>query len=66
MTPDSSRFWDAKDYKVGTSPASFDKQIVRDYLETMDWDKKAPGPELPQEILDRASQRYQEVLNILM
>lgn len=65
LTPDSSRFWSKKDYKVGTSPASFDKQIIRDYLETLDWDKKAPGPELPAEVVQKASDRYHEVLDIL-
>lgn len=65
LTPDSSRFWDAKEYKIGTSPASFDKQIVRDYLETLDWNKQAPGPELPIEVVQEASARYQEVLEKL-
>ncbi len=65
LTPDSSRFWDAKEYKVGTSPVSFDKQIVRDYLETLNWDKKAPGPALPAAIIEKASRRYQDVLHIL-
>jgi len=65
LTPDSSRFWSKEDYKVGISPPSFDKQIVRDYLETLDWDKKAPGPELPEEVVQQASRRYQEVLEIL-
>jgi phosphoribosylaminoimidazole-succinocarboxamide synthase len=62
VTPDSSRFWPADTYQVGTSPASFDKQYVRDYLETLDWDKKAPGPALPQEIIARTSQKYREAL----
>ena len=61
LTPDSSRFWDEKTYKIGTSPESFDKQIVRDYLETLDWDKTAPGPALPAEILERTAARYSEV-----
>jgi phosphoribosylaminoimidazole-succinocarboxamide synthase len=65
LTPDSSRFWDANDYQVGMSPPSFDKQIVRDYLETQDWNKQDPGPELPDEICLRTAQRYQDVLNIL-
>ncbi|MBU1917381.1 phosphoribosylaminoimidazolesuccinocarboxamide synthase, partial [bacterium] len=65
LTPDSSRFWDAKEYKVGTSPASFDKQIVRDYLETLDWNKQAPGPELPEEVVEKAADRYNEVLERL-
>ncbi|EKD52274.1 MAG: hypothetical protein ACD_62C00070G0002 [uncultured bacterium] len=62
LTPDSSRFWDERDYQVGISPKSFDKQIIRDYLETLDWNKKAPGPELPESIVSRASARYHEVL----
>ncbi len=65
LTPDSSRFWDAKTYQVGVSPPSFDKQIIRDYLETLDWDKKAPGPELPDEVVQKASRKYQEVLEKL-
>jgi len=65
LTPDSSRFWAIEDYSVGISPPSFDKQIIRDYLETLDWDKKAPGPELPVEIIEKASRRYHEVLEKL-
>lgn len=60
LTPDSSRFWDAKEYKVGTSPASFDKQIVRDYLETLDWDKTAPGPSLSEEVALKTAAKYRE------
>jgi phosphoribosylaminoimidazole-succinocarboxamide synthase len=60
LTPDSSRFWPQDTYQVGTSPKSFDKQYVRDYLETLDWDKKAPGPNLPQEIIDNTSKKYLE------
>jgi phosphoribosylaminoimidazole-succinocarboxamide synthase len=65
VTPDSSRFWPADTYRVGISPPSFDKQYVRDYLETLDWDKKAPGPRLPPEVLARTSQKYQEALERL-
>jgi len=65
LTPDSSRFWDAKQYQVGTSPASFDKQIVRDYLETLDWDKTAPAPSLPSEIADKTAAKYREVQDLL-
>lgn len=61
LTPDSSRFWDASEYKVGSSPASYDKQILRDYLETLDWDKTPPPPALPQEIIDRSLARYKEI-----
>jgi phosphoribosylaminoimidazole-succinocarboxamide synthase len=62
LTPDSSRFWPVDDYKVGTSPPSFDKQFVRDYLDTLDWDKTAPGPELPAELLDQTATKYREAL----
>ena len=65
LTPDSSRFWPLEDYKVGCSPPSFDKQFVRDYLETLDWDKTAPGPMLPKSVIDGTVQRYQEALNRL-
>jgi len=60
LTPDSSRFWPADQYQPGISPPSFDKQFVRDYLETLDWDKTPPGPELPQEIIDKTAAKYQE------
>ncbi len=62
LTPDSSRFWPVDQYQVGTSPPSFDKQFVRDYLDTLDWDKTPPGPELPPEILQQTSEKYQEAL----
>jgi phosphoribosylaminoimidazole-succinocarboxamide synthase len=60
LTPDSSRFWPADQYRPGISPPSFDKQFVRDYLETLDWDKTPPGPELPQEIIDKTAAKYAE------
>ena len=60
LTPDSSRFWPADEYRPGISPPSFDKQFVRDYLETLDWDKKAPGPDLPNEIVQKTSEKYRE------
>ncbi len=60
LTPDSSRFWPADQYRPGISPPSFDKQFVRDYLETLDWNKTAPGPQLPQEIIDRTAEKYRE------
>jgi phosphoribosylaminoimidazole-succinocarboxamide synthase len=60
LTPDSSRFWPADSYAVGASPPSFDKQFVRDYLETLDWNKQAPGPTLPPEILGRTAEKYRE------
>ena len=65
LTPDSSRYWEASEWREGISPASFDKQIIRDYLETLDWDKTAPGPELPAEIIERAQSRYLEVYSRL-
>ena len=58
LTPDSSRFWAIENYKLGSSPPSFDKQYLRDYLETLDWDKTAPGPELPQEVIDNTASKY--------
>ena len=60
LTPDSSRFWPVDEYQVGISPPSFDKQFVRDYLETLDWDKKSPGPELPAEVMQKSADKYQE------
>ena len=62
VTPDSSRFWPADTYRPGVSPPSFDKQYVRDYLETLDWNKKAPGPKLPAEVIARTSDKYREAL----
>ena len=62
LTPDSSRFWPVDGYEVGTSPPSYDKQFVRDYLETLDWDKTPPGPELPAEILEKTRDKYREAL----
>ncbi len=60
LTPDSSRFWPADQYKVGISPPSFDKQFVRDYLETLDWNKQAPGPRLPAEVIEKTTAKYRE------
>jgi len=60
LTPDSSRFWPVDGYETGISPPSFDKQFVRDYLDTLDWDKTAPGPILPADVLQRTSEKYQE------
>ena len=60
LTPDSSRFWPKDQYVVGQSPPSFDKQFVRDYLETLDWDKTPPAPELPREIIEKTSAKYVE------
>jgi len=65
LTPDSSRYWPADEYQVGTSPPSFDKQFVRDYLETLDWDKTAPGPHLPADVIERTRAKYAEALQRL-
>ncbi len=65
LTPDSSRFWSIKDYQPGKGQDSFDKQIVRDYLLTLDWDKTYPGPELPEEIIQKTAERYREIRRIL-
>ncbi len=65
LTPDSSRFWLAESYRPGSSPQSFDKQYVRDYLETLDWDKTPPGPELPEDVVNNTMAKYQEALERL-
>jgi phosphoribosylaminoimidazole-succinocarboxamide synthase len=65
LTPDSSRFWPVDTYRPGSSPPSFDKQFVRDYLETLDWNKTAPGPKLPPEVIARTSEKYAEALRRL-
>ncbi len=65
LTPDSSRFWPVEAWRLGTSPPSFDKQFVRDHLETLDWDKKAPGPSLPPDIIDQTKARYLEAVHRL-
>ncbi len=65
LTPDSSRFWPADTYQVGISPPSFDKQYVRDYLETLVWDKRAPGPALPSDVIFRTRDKYLEALQRL-
>ena len=65
LTPDSSRFWPLDSYRIGESPVSFDKQFIRDYLETLDWDKTAPGPEIPESIILKTQQKYQEAYDIL-
>jgi phosphoribosylaminoimidazole-succinocarboxamide synthase len=65
LTPDSSRFWPADQYRVGISPPSYDKQFVRDYLETLDWNKRAPGPKLPQAVIDGTAAKYAEALKRL-
>ncbi|MCW8907642.1 MAG: phosphoribosylaminoimidazolesuccinocarboxamide synthase [Sedimenticola sp.] len=65
LTPDSSRFWPADQYQPGISPPSFDKQFVRDYLETLDWDKTPPGPVLPDEVIEKTAAKYREAERIL-
>ena len=66
LTPDSSRFWHAGQYWAGQNPPSFDKQFVRDWLEKQNWNKKAPAPELPEDILQQTMEKYQEALRLLM
>ena len=65
LTPDSSRFWPVDEYKPGSSPTSFDKQFVRDYLETLNWDKKRPAPKLPPEVIEKTSEKYRQALERL-
>lgn len=66
LTPDSSRFWPKDQYQPGSSPVSFDKQFVRDYLETLDWNKTAPGPELPNSIVTKTAEKYEYAKKLLM
>lgn len=66
LTPDSSRFWPAETWKPGISPPSFDKQYVRDYLETLSWNKQAPGPDLPDEVVAKTAAKYTEAQRLLM
>lgn len=66
LTPDSSRFWPADSYKVGISPPSYDKQYLRDYLETLDWNKTAPGPKLPKHVIENTAAKYREAQTILL
>jgi phosphoribosylaminoimidazole-succinocarboxamide synthase len=66
LTPDSSRFWPMDQYQVGSNPPSFDKQFVRDYLETLDWDKTDPGPALPAEVLEKTAAKYKEAQDRLL
>ncbi|MFQ5981913.1 MAG: phosphoribosylaminoimidazolesuccinocarboxamide synthase [Woeseiaceae bacterium] len=65
LTPDSSRFWPRSGYRTGISPPSFDKQFVRDYLDTLDWDKTAPGPSLPPDVIRKTSDKYRRALALL-
>ena len=66
LSPDSSRFWPADQYQTGVSPPSFDKQFIRDHLETLEWDKTPPGPHLPSDILSKSAAKYQEVADLLL
>lgn len=66
LTPDSSRFWPQSEYRTGISPPSYDKQIIRDYLETLDWDKSPPGPRVPADIISATAAKYREVCDHLM
>lgn len=66
LTPDSSRFWDADLYKIGTSPQSFDKQFLRDWLESIDWNKQPPPPALPSDVIEMTKQKYQHVQHLLL
>ena len=66
LTPDSSRFWPVDQYQPGSSPVSFDKQFLRDYLETLDWNKTAPGPELPDSIVTKTAEKYEYAKKLLM
>lgn len=65
LTPDSSRFWPESEYRTGISPPSFDKQFVRDYLDTLDWDRTAPGPSLPAEVIARTAEKYRQALLLM-
>jgi phosphoribosylaminoimidazole-succinocarboxamide synthase len=65
LTPDSSRFWPQSEYRTGISPPSFDKQFIRDYLDTLDWDKTAPGPSLPADIVRKTSEKYRQAYSLL-
>ena len=65
LTPDSSRFWPSAEYRTGMSPPSYDKQFVRDYLDTLDWDQTPPGPALPADVLKRTGEKYREAMQVL-
>ncbi|MGH9562567.1 MAG: phosphoribosylaminoimidazolesuccinocarboxamide synthase, partial [Terracidiphilus sp.] len=66
LTPDSSRYWPAADYQPGRAQMAFDKQYVRDHLETLNWNKTPPGPQLPKEIIQQTQERYMEAIERLM
>ncbi len=65
LTPDSSRFWEIDSYEIGTSPKSYDKQFIRDYLNTTGWDKQPPAPELPQDVIDKTRDKYLNIYKII-
>ena len=65
LTPDSSRFWNKQKYQIGTSPESYDKQFIRDYLETLDWDKTSPGPHVPKDIIVATADKYHEAYQLI-
>ncbi|MGC8764866.1 MAG: phosphoribosylaminoimidazolesuccinocarboxamide synthase [Brevinematia bacterium] len=65
LTPDSSRYWEKSSYKVGGSPKSYDKQFVRDYLNSINWDKRPPAPHLPEQIIEKTVEKYEEILKII-
>ena len=65
LTPDSSRFWPMESYREGSNPPSYDKQFVRDWLETQKWDKQPPAPRLPADILAKTAEKYREALRLL-
>ena len=65
LTPDSSRFWPANQYQVGTNPPSFDKQFIRDWLEQSGWNKQAPAPKVPADVIAKTVEKYQEALHLL-
>jgi phosphoribosylaminoimidazole-succinocarboxamide synthase len=66
LTPDSSRFWIANSYEEGVSPASLDKQFIRDYVKSLSWNDKMPAPELPENIVEKTYEKYQDIRKILM
>ena len=66
LTPDSSRFWPVEAYRPNTNPPSFDKQYVRDYLETLDWDKRDPGPILPNKVVENTARKYHQAEQMLL
>lgn len=66
LSPDSSRFWLQEDYRIGEKPPNFDKQYIRDYLSSINWDKQPPAPKLPEKIIKKTQERYQQIKNRLL